>query len=61
MKKSIIAAISIGVFTLTSCDPKTFQSTVDTVLNSQNPMFFLQQMAISKVRIKFYYHQKPAK
>ncbi len=37
MKKSIIIALSIGVFTLTSCDPKTFQSTVDTVLNSQNP------------------------
>ena len=35
--KKIIFALSIGAFTMTACDPKMVQSTMDTVLNSQNP------------------------
>ena len=35
--KKVIFALSIGAFTLTACDPKILQSTMDTVLNSQNP------------------------
>jgi Protein of unknown function (DUF4197) len=34
--KKVIFAISIGALTLASCDPKTFEKTLGTILDSQN-------------------------